>query len=130
MRGRVEATYYFDPGLSYVLEMSNLSTDCLFDGPDAEREIIFRAYATNDADPFTGTPLQWQEVPIVVPPLAPGETLSGRWNYLIPPGDPRNPLDQRELKFDMHAQWYVCWIEWQGGRISDKVDVYNHDYVP
>lgn len=130
MRGRVEAVFYFDPGLSYVLEMTNLSTFCPFDGPPADREIIFRAYATNSADPFAGPPLQWREVPIVVPPLAPGETLSGRWNYEIPPGEPRTPLDQRELKFDMEAQWYVSWIEWRGERISDRVAAKNHGYVP
>ena len=130
MEGEVEAIYYFDPGLSYVLTMYNLSADCAFDGPDADRQILFRAYATNDPDPFNGTPLQWREVPIVVPPLGPGETLEGRWNYEIPSGEPRNPLDQRELKFDMEAQWYVSWIEWRGARISDKVAAYNNNYVP
>jgi hypothetical protein len=111
--------------------MTNNSLDCAFDGPDAEREIIFTAYATNHpTDPLNGLPLQWQYVPIVAPALAPGEMFSGRWNYEIPPGDPRTPFDQRELKFDMHAQWYVCWIEWQGTRISPKVAAFNYDYVP
>jgi hypothetical protein len=130
MEGEIDMVYYFDPGLSYVLSMHNLSADCPFGGPDTKREILFRAYATNDADPFTGQPLQWREVPIVVPPLDPGETLEGRWNYEIPPDSPRNPLDQRELKFDMEAQWYVAWIEWRGERISDKVAAYNNNYVP
>ena len=124
LRGRVDARYYFDPGISFVLEVTNASLNCDLDGPASERIVTLRAYATNDGV----TILQWREVPVVVPPIPSGTTLSGRWNVDIPVGDPRTPLDQRELKFDMHAQWYVTWLEWQGAPISPVVWVVDTDY--
>lgn len=126
MTGKVDSRYYFDPGISFVLEVTNQSVNCDFDGPPADRVMILRAYATNDGI----TILQWREVPIVVPVIPAGSTLSGRWNVDIPPLDPRTPLDQRELKFDMHAQWYVVWLEWKGDKISPEVWVLDTDYTP
>jgi len=116
MRGRIRGYYYFDPGVTYVIDISNLSTNCDFTGPPADRVMIIKAYATNDGI----TPIQWREVPILVPPIPAGQTLIGRWDYEIPFGEPRTPLDQRFLKFDMHANWYVLWLEWRGVRVSDE----------
>jgi len=128
MQADVDATYYFDPGVSYVLSVTNLSLDCAFSDPPENREMTLVGYSTNSTTPLTGAPIQWKYVPILVPPLAPGETLAGRWNGDIPPGSPRTPLDQRELKFDMHARYYVMWLEWKGVRISDIVPVRDTDY--
>jgi hypothetical protein len=126
MIGKVRARYYFDPGISFILEITNQSLICDFDGLPADRVMLVRGYATNDGV----TILQWREVPIVVPVIPAGVTLTGRWNSEIPPLDPRTPLDQRDLKFDMHAQWYVVWLEWKGVQISPEVWVLDTDYTP
>lgn len=123
--GEVDAVFYFDPGISFITAFTNTSS-CDFVGTPEERTVILRAYATND----TINPIQWREVPIVVPEIPAGGSLFGRWNWQIPPGSPRTPLDQRDLKFDMHAQWYVAWLEWKGVRISSVIWVFDYDYVP
>jgi hypothetical protein len=106
--------FYFDPGVSFVTSVTNESLDCPFQGPPASRLMIVRAYADNGFGP-----IQWREVPIVVPPILPGVTVGGVWN------DPGSAWGQRNLKFDMHAMKYVVWLEWLGVRISPIYTVYN-----
>jgi len=114
LQARLAAAFYFDPGAAFVTEVKNLSSDCAFDGPPAYRVMLVKGYADNG-----GGPIQFREVPILPPPIPPLGTVGGYWN------DPASAWGQRIVKFDMHAEKYVIWVEWQGVRISPIYEIDN-----
>ncbi len=116
---RLDAAYYFDPGVVFVTTIQNLSPDCDFDFPAAERLMLARGYADNG-----GGPVQYRQVPILPPEIPAGATVGGGWS------DPASAWGKRILKFDMHALKYVFWLEWQGVRISPIYTIFDPDYAP
>ena len=117
--GRLDAAYYFDPGVVFVTTIQNLSLDCDFDLPPEERLMFVRGYADKGSGP-----IQWRQVPILPPEIPAGATVGGGWN------DPASAWGKRILKFDMHALKYVFWLEWKNVRISPIYTIFDPDYVP